>query len=61
LSGTAHFLGKRLGFMPELLIRLQAILVTLLRALTFQNPGYNWSLLSNLLGGSKIDGSQGGV
>lgn len=61
LSGTAHFLGKRLGFMPELMIRLQAILVTLLRALTFQNPGYNWSLLSNLIGGSKIDGSQGGV
>lgn len=61
LSGVAHFLSKRLGFVPAFLIQVQAVLVTLLRAVTFQSPGYNWSLLMALLGGQKIDGSQGGV
>ncbi|MFN7936128.1 MAG: glycosyltransferase [Bryobacteraceae bacterium] len=61
LNGASHFLSKRLGFVAGVLIKLQAILVTLLRALTFQSPGYNWKLLFALIGGQKIDGSQGGV
>ena len=61
LNGAAHFLSKRLGFVAGTLIKLQAILVTLLRALTFQSPGYNWKLFFALIGGQKIDGSQGGV
>jgi N-acetylglucosaminyl-diphospho-decaprenol L-rhamnosyltransferase len=61
LNGASHFLGKRLGFVAGLLIKVQALLVTLLRALTFQKPGYNWKLLFALLGGQKVDGSQGGV
>lgn len=61
LSGVAHFLGKRAGFVSEMVLRLQAIAVTLVRALTFQRPAYNWSLLTSLLGGQKIDGSQGSV
>lgn len=61
LNGASHFLGKRLGFVAATLIKVQAVLVTLLRALTFQNPGYNWKLLFALLGGQKVDGSQGGL
>ncbi|MBS1828930.1 MAG: glycosyltransferase family 2 protein [Acidobacteria bacterium] len=61
LNGASHFLSKRLGFVAGTLIKLQALLVTLLRALTFQSPGYNWKLFFALIGGQKIDGSQGGV
>ncbi len=58
LNGVAHFMGKRAGFVAETLMRIQAILVTLVRAITFQNAGFSFSLLSALLGGQKIDGSQ---
>ncbi len=61
LNGVAHFLSKRAGFFAGLLLRVQAVLLTLIRALTFQDAGYNWSLLTNLLGGQKIDGSQGSL
>jgi N-acetylglucosaminyl-diphospho-decaprenol L-rhamnosyltransferase len=61
LNGVSHFLAKRAGYFPGLLIHIQAVLVTLLRALTFQDPGYNWSLLGSLVGGQKVDGSQGGI
>jgi GT2 family glycosyltransferase len=61
LNGVAHFLSKRAGFFAGLLLRIQAALLTLVRALTFQDPGYNWSLLTSLLGGQKIDGSQGSL
>jgi N-acetylglucosaminyl-diphospho-decaprenol L-rhamnosyltransferase len=61
LNGVSHFLSKRAGFVAGLMVLIQAILVTLLRALTFQDAGYNWSLLASLLGGQKIDGSQGGI
>jgi glycosyltransferase involved in cell wall biosynthesis len=58
LNGVAHFLGKRAGIATEWLLRISAVLGTMARALTFQEPGYNWPLLSALLGGQKIDGSQ---
>jgi len=61
LNGVSHFLSKRAGYFSGLMIHLQAVLVTLLRALTFQNPSYNWSLFASLLSGQKIDGSQGGI
>jgi GT2 family glycosyltransferase len=61
LNGVSHFLSKRAGFVSGLTIQIQALLVTLLRALTFQAAGYNWSLFGSLLGGQKIDGSQGGI
>ncbi|HUQ93048.1 MAG TPA: glycosyltransferase family 2 protein [Bryobacteraceae bacterium] len=61
LNGAAHFLGKRAGFFPKLLFKLQAILTTLGRALTFQRPAYNWRLFFALVSGEKIDGSQGGL
>jgi GT2 family glycosyltransferase len=59
LNGAAHFLGKRSGFLSETLMRLQAIAVTFFKAITFQNVGYSFSLFTSLLGGQKIDGSQG--
>lgn len=61
LNGVSNFLGRRAGFVAGLLMRLQAVFTVLLRALTFQSPGYNWPLFTSLLGGQKIDGSQGSV
>lgn len=61
LNGVANFVGRRTGFIAGILMRLQATFTVLLRALTFQNPGYNWPLFTSLLGGQKIDGSQGSV
>lgn len=57
-NGVARFLTRRTGFAGGLLFRVGAILSTLFAALTFQEPGFSWSLLLNLLGGTKIDGSQ---
>ncbi|MBI3208183.1 MAG: glycosyltransferase [Candidatus Solibacter usitatus] len=58
LNGVAHYIGKRSGFFAGIWMRIQAVLITLVRALTFQDAGYNWSLLFDLLNGKKIDGSQ---
>lgn len=57
-NGIANFLSRRAGFVAGLLLRISAVLTTLLKAITFQNPGYSWNLLVSLLTGSKIDGSQ---
>ena len=59
LNGAAHFLAKRIGYAASFWIQAQAVMVTFLRAITFQKPAYNWKLLFGLLGGQKIDGSQG--
>ena len=61
LNGVANFIGRRAGFVSGLLLRVQAFFTVLLRAITFQKAGYNWPLLTSLLGGQKIDGSQGSV
>jgi GT2 family glycosyltransferase len=57
-NGVARFLERRTGLVGGLLFRAGAILGTLFSALTFQEPGFSWSLFMNLLGGTKIDGSQ---
>ncbi|MBL8231135.1 MAG: glycosyltransferase [Bryobacterales bacterium] len=57
-NGVARFLERRTGFFGGLMFRTGAVLGTLLAALTFQDPGFSWSLFMNLLGGTKIDGSQ---
>jgi GT2 family glycosyltransferase len=61
LNGVSHFISKRRGFFPALGLRVKAILTTLLRGVTFQDGGYNWPLLGSLLGGEKVDGSQGSL
>jgi hypothetical protein len=57
-NGVARFLERRTGLVGGLLFRAGAILSTLFSALTFQEPGFSWSLFLNLLSGTKIDGSQ---
>lgn len=61
LNGAAHFLGKRAGFIAGILMRLQAVMIALMRVITFQQPGYSFSLLMALIGGQKVDGSQGSL
>lgn len=61
LNGVARFVARRAGFFGGVQLRLTAALITFVRALTFQSPGYNWSLLTGLLSGTKIDGSQGDI
>ncbi len=58
LNGVSHFLSKRAGLLAGILIRIQAVFFMLVRALILHEPAYSWSLLSALLGGHKIDGSQ---
>lgn len=61
LNGAAHFLGKRAGMSAEWMMRAGAVLGALGRLLTFQKPGYQFHLLTALLSGQKIDGSQSSV
>ena len=56
-NGAAVYLAKHFGFGSSLAFRLKVIAGALLRTLTFQDFGYNSSLLSRLLSGYKIDGS----
>jgi len=59
--GAAAFIAKHDGFFAGLLFRLRLILTALGRALTLQDPGYNFSLFAALLSGQKIDGTQTGT
>jgi glycosyltransferase involved in cell wall biosynthesis len=56
-NGAAAYLSKHFGFGASLGLRLKLILGALLRTLSFQDPGYNASLLNRLLSGYKIDGT----
>jgi hypothetical protein len=56
-NGAAVYLGKHFGFGAGLGLRLKVALGALLRTVTFQEFGYNSSLLSRVVAGYKIDGS----
>ena len=56
-NGAAVYLSKHFGFGASLAFRLKVIAGALLRTLTFQDFGYNSSLLSRVISGYKIDGS----
>jgi len=56
--GAAAFVGKHQGGFAGLLFRLRLSFTALGRALTFREPGYNFSLFTSLLGGQKVDGTQ---
>jgi GT2 family glycosyltransferase len=58
LNAVSHFLSKRAGFLAGILIRVQAVFYIFVRALILHDAAYSWSLLSALLGGNKVDGSQ---
>jgi hypothetical protein len=57
--GAARYIGKHAGFGAGLSFRLSAIFHILGRILTFQNPGFNFSRLTGLLSGQRVDGTQG--
>jgi GT2 family glycosyltransferase len=56
-NGAAVYLSKHFGFGASLGLRLKVIFGALLRTITFQDYGYNSSLLSRVISGYKIDGS----
>lgn len=56
--GAAAFVAKHEGFAAGLLFRLRIIFTALGRTLTFQEPGYNFSLFTSLVSGQKVDGTQ---
>jgi hypothetical protein len=56
--GAAAFVAKHEGFMAGLLFRMRMVLSALGRVLTLREPGYNFSLISSLLSGQKVDGTQ---
>ena len=58
--GAAAYIGKHAGFGAELLFRVRAGFYALGKSLTFQQPAYHFKLLTALIGGQRIDGTQGG-
>ena len=56
-NGAAVYLGKHFGFGAGLALRLKVVGGALLRTITFQDFGFNSSLLSRAISGYKIDGS----
>ncbi len=56
--GIAVFMAKHSGFISGLIFRITAVLMTLVRLLTFQQPAFQLRLLIALVSGQKIDGSQ---
>ncbi len=56
--GAAAFVSKHEGGFAGLLFRLRLAFTALGRALTFREPGYNFSLFTLLLSGQKVDGTQ---
>lgn len=56
-GGAAAYISKHYGFGAAFGFRLKTILGAFLKTLTFQQPGFHFSLLSRLLSGYKIDGT----
>jgi GT2 family glycosyltransferase len=56
--GAATFVSKHFGFFAGLRLRLAAVLYTLGQMLMFRDPGFQFSRLSALVSGQKVDGSQ---
>ncbi|MEZ5402488.1 MAG: glycosyltransferase [Bryobacteraceae bacterium] len=56
-NGAASYIGKHFGLIPALVFRIKLILGAFGKTITFQNPGYQVSLLSRLVSGYKIDGT----
>ena len=56
--GVSVFLAKHFGWFAGLLFKVKAIFYTLGQLVTFQEPGFQFRLLTALLSGQKIDGSQ---
>jgi glycosyltransferase involved in cell wall biosynthesis len=61
IACAAAYAGKTGGFMAALGFRIKFVFSTFAGMLAFRDPGFRVSLLSALLTGSRIDGTQGGV
>jgi hypothetical protein len=59
-AGACSYLAKQEGFLSVFTLKLGLSLSSFGRALAFREPGYHLRLFSNLLGGAKVDGTQGG-
>jgi hypothetical protein len=60
IAGACSYLARQEGFMAGLTFTLAQTLLALGRALAFRETGYNLRLFLNLIGGAKVDGTQGG-
>jgi GT2 family glycosyltransferase len=56
--GAAAYVSKYFGGGAGFRFRMAAIFNVLVRALTFQRPGYSWELLFAIVGGQRVDGEQ---
>ena len=56
-AGAARYLSKNFGFARGMGFRIQIVLLTFFKVLTFQDLSCNVSLMSRLLNGFKIDGT----
>jgi GT2 family glycosyltransferase len=56
--GVARFAAKHAGWFQGLKLQMGAVFHVLGQLLSFREPGYQFSLLVALLGGTKIDGNQ---
>ncbi|HUS06085.1 MAG TPA: glycosyltransferase [Bryobacteraceae bacterium] len=56
--GAGRYIAKHAGFGSGLSFRLSASLHALGKILTFQNAGFHFSLLTGLISGQRIDGTQ---
>lgn len=56
-NGAAEYLGKHFGFGSSLGFRISTALGALVKALTFQDPGFHFGLFTGVLGMAKIDGT----
>jgi GT2 family glycosyltransferase len=56
--GISVFLSKHFGWFAGISFTVKAVFGTLGRLLTFQQPGFQFRVLSAVLSGKKIDGSQ---
>jgi glycosyltransferase involved in cell wall biosynthesis len=61
VAGAASWIGKHHGFASGLRFYLGFIFTALGRLVIFREPEYHWRLLTGLLMGHRLDGTQGGV
>lgn len=59
-AGACSYLAKQEGFMAGLGLKASLLLSSFGQVLALREPGYHLRLFANLLGGAKVDGTQGG-
>lgn len=59
-AGACSYLAKQQGFFSGITLKLGLAFSSFGRVLAMREPGYHLRLFTNLLGGAKVDGTQGG-